>query len=102
VDDKRLIPIACTLDSAAMPDRLEDWRTVLAFATGREPIEGGVRVLLAPAVPVGRLAELLVAEQDCCRFFSFALTVDDRGTALEVRAPGDASSIVQALFGQPA
>jgi hypothetical protein len=31
---------------------------------------------------------------------SFALTIDDRGTGLEVRAPEGASDIVSALFGE--
>jgi hypothetical protein len=30
---------------------------------------------------------------------SFSITIDDRGTALEVRAPDDAAPIVGALFG---
>jgi hypothetical protein len=44
----------------------------------------------------------MAAEQSCCSFFSFALTVDDRGVALEVRAPQDAAELVTAVFGAPA
>jgi hypothetical protein len=69
-------------------DHLE--RSVRPFASG-----GGD----APLADVARLA---AAEQDCCRFFSFALTVDERGVALEVRAPDDALSLVEALFGAEA
>ncbi len=36
---------------------------------------------------------------DCCAFFSFAITVDGRGLALEIRAPADAEDLVVALFG---
>ena len=42
---------------------------------------------------------LATAEQDCCTFFAFAITVDTRGIALEVRAPRDAFPILEALFG---
>jgi len=51
---------------------------------------------------VGEIARLSVAEQDCCRFLSFAITVDDRGVGLEVRAPDAAMTVVHALFGVPA
>jgi hypothetical protein len=44
---------------------------------------------------------LTVAEQSCCQFFAFAITVDERGTALEVRAPHDARPVLQSLFGSP-
>ena len=36
----------------------------------------------------GDPARLVAAEQACCPFFSFALTVDARGVGLEVSAPG--------------
>jgi hypothetical protein len=39
------------------------------------------------------------AEQDCCQFFEFAITVDRRGVALEVRAAAEAQPIVESLFG---
>jgi hypothetical protein len=38
-------------------------------------------------------------EWACCSFFSFALTVDGRGTALEVRAPEAAQALVASMFG---
>jgi len=42
---------------------------------------------------------LVAAEQDCCQFLRFAITVDVRGVALEVTAPDDARPIVESLFG---
>jgi DNA-binding transcriptional MerR regulator len=95
-------PIACTLDGALMPSRLEDWQALLARVRSRSALSGGVRLTFEADVPIGEMAELARAEQACCRFFSFAITVDDRGTALEVTAPEDARSIVDALFGLPA
>ena len=41
----------------------------------------------------------VAAEQDCCQFFRFAITVDTRGVALDVRAPADAFEIVESMFG---
>ena len=91
--------IACTLAAGSMKGRLEDWQALLAHVERREAIDGGVRSVFAPSVPIAELARLVTAEQDCCQFFRFAITVDTRGLALEVRAPGDALPIVESIFG---
>ena len=94
-------PIACSLDAAAVPGRLEAWRVTL---TGCGPVtrpEAGMwRVQVDTCADVPALAALVVAEQACCPFLSFALTVDDRGIGLEVRAPEDAEPVVDALLGE--
>jgi hypothetical protein len=95
-------PIACTLTSTEMTTRVEDWRLLLESASRREPLDGGVRVVLGADTSVAALAELVAAEQACCMFLRFALTVDTRGVALEVTAPPDALGIVQDLFGSAA
>jgi hypothetical protein len=97
--DTRAEPIACTLDGAQMADRMVEWQAVLGNVSTRTAVPGGVRLTFVADVPLGEVARLAVAEQECCRFFSFAITVDERGTALEVRAPADALPIVEALFG---
>jgi MerR family transcriptional regulator, copper efflux regulator len=91
--------IACTLAGSMMPGRLDDWRRLLAFVSRREAIDGGMRLTFTPEVSSGSLMDLVAAEQECCRFFSFAITVDERGLALEVRAPAEAESLVTTLFG---
>lgn len=92
--------IACTLPAGEMADRVEDWQAVLAHVADREQTrDGGLRLSLGAGVPLGELARLAVAEQGCCSFFAFAITVDSRGVALEVRAPDDAADLVTAVFG---
>ncbi|MEO8264756.1 MAG: MerR family transcriptional regulator [Ilumatobacteraceae bacterium] len=91
--------IACTLEPRSMSSRLDQWNALLGYAEQREQIDGGVRLTFAPATPVDELIRLVAAEQTCCRFFRFAITVDTRGIALEVRAPADALDIVHSLFG---
>lgn len=93
-------PIACTLDGAgALEARVAEWQAVLADVTTRTTIDGGLRLEFGPDAPIGDIAALTVAEQGCCRFFTFALTVDSRGVALEVRAPESAADLVTDLFG---
>ena len=96
-------PIACTLELAAMPGRMADWQTVLDHARSRSTApDGTLRVELDDTVDLGELARLVAAEQHCCAFFSFAITVDHRGIAVQVGVPAGAEEIVASLFGQPA
>lgn len=95
-------PIACSLSGGDMQQRLDEWQAVLVDVARHEPIDGGVRLVFAPGVALGELARLAAAEQDCCRFFSFALTIDDRGVALEVRAPADGQGLLAEVFGASA
>ncbi len=91
--------IACTLSARSMKGRVDEWHALLAHVERREPIDDGVRSVFATSVPTGDLIRLVAAEQDCCPFFRFAITVDARGVALEVRAPADAQSILESMFG---
>lgn len=94
--------IACTLSAQSMKGRIDDWQALLAHVERRERIDEGVRSVFATSVPMTDLIELVAAEQDCCQFFRFSITVDTRGIALEVRAPQDALPIVESMFGVPA
>jgi DNA-binding transcriptional MerR regulator len=94
-------PIACSLDPGAMPDRLAQWQAILDQARSRTTADdGALRVLFGDEVAVDELARLVAAEQRCCAFFAFAITVDARGVALEVRAPDGAIDVVASLFGE--
>ncbi len=93
--------IACTLAAGSMKGRLADWQALLAHVDRREPRADGVRCVFAASVPADQLIRLVTAEQDCCQFFRFAITVDTRGIALEVGAPDEAHAVVEAMFGAP-
>jgi DNA-binding transcriptional MerR regulator len=96
-------PIACTLAGAAMPDRRAEWQAILAGARSRtHSSDGALRVELDDAIALAELSRLVMAEQECCAFLSFAITVDARGIALEVRAPDGAADVVATVLGVPA
>ena len=97
------VSIACALGAGEVSDRLAAGDRITAFATSRRlrlP-SGGVRLEFEPGVDIGELAALVVAEQACCAFFQFAVTVDGRGVGLEVDAPAEAIDLVVGLFGMP-
>lgn len=93
--------IACSLSAGLLKGRVADWQSLLAHVERRGRIDGGIRCVFAASVPTAELIRLVAAEQECCQFFRFAITADTRGIALEVRAPEDAQSIVESMFGAP-
>ncbi len=96
-------PVACTLDPSDLPERLAAWRSIVGPSCARHTAaDGTVRIELGPAADVERLARLVVAEQACCAFLSFAILVDFSGVALEVRSPDGAAALVAALLDPPA
>lgn len=93
------VPIACTLGAGEIQGRIADWQDALREVTRREPIEGGVRVHLPRSTPIARLASLIEAEQTCCQFFTFTLTIGIDAVILDVIGPEGAEDIVHALVG---
>ncbi|GEK22466.1 MerR family transcriptional regulator [Cellulomonas xylanilytica] len=95
--------IACSLDAGSVPDRVADWQALVARAVSREPITGGVALqFVASPELVAELARLAAAEQDCCTFFTFTLTMTTGQVRLEVQAPDSAADVVAAMFGTAA
>jgi MerR family copper efflux transcriptional regulator len=95
--------LVCTLDAASMAGRVTEWHELMRHATSRAACpDGGVRVEFEAGVPVDEVARLAAAEQACCEFFSFTITVDTRGIALEVHGPEGADDIVASLLASSA
>lgn len=99
-DDADTVPIACSLSGADMATRAQDWRRLLEAVTQRVGVPGGLRLQLDESARLVELAQLVEAEQTCCPFFSFAITLDQRGLALEVTAPTDGQDLLATVFGQ--
>jgi MerR family transcriptional regulator, copper efflux regulator len=94
--------IAYTLEPTAIPERVERWRTVLANVGARVRTADGRLRLELRGVDLAQLMTLVEAEQQCCSFFAFVVTVDERGVALEIDAPDHAAEIVSVMFGTAA
>ena len=101
-------PISCSLTGNSMRRQLDEWNSLLGWTEAlrgqvatRVAVDGGVRLEFAPGIDVQELARLVTAEQECCRFFSFNITVNQRGIGLEATAPADGTPLLHALFGAP-
>jgi MerR family transcriptional regulator, copper efflux regulator len=92
------IPIACTLSSSELPERIHEWQLILSHANSRTNIHKGVRLRLDNTTPLHELMRLIVAERDCCAFFNFTVTMDEDGIAVEITAPSEATELVHELF----
>lgn len=90
---------ACSLDGGQMSERITRWRRLLATATQRDQTPDGARFAFDSSAPLGELAALVAAEQDCCSFFSFSLTVDPAGITFEVTAPPEGAATLAKVFG---
>lgn len=93
------VPVACTLAAADTEQRLADWHEVLSHVRQRRITASGLRLEFDVGAPVGAIATLAAAEQECCAFFVFALRVDRDGVVLEVGAPPEAVSMLHGMFG---
>jgi DNA-binding transcriptional MerR regulator len=98
-DDRDQPAIACKLSAHEVGDRLARWEAMVATATGRRSIDGGTRLTFRRDVEIAAIAALVAAEQDCCRFFTFTLTVASDGVVLDVSGPSDAQPVIDALIG---
>lgn len=93
------VDIACTLDAEQLPGRGAAWRDLVALATDRHPIDGGVRLTLPHRAEVAATAaQLATMEVDCCAFFTFQLTVDKDALLFDVTAPPDGQGVIDVLL----
>ena len=89
----------CSLPGQDMAGRAAAWREALDGAA-RADIPDGLRL----TVPAGRavpIAELAIAEQQCCPFFGFRLHFDGPVLHLEVRVPAEAPDLLATMFTAP-
>lgn len=81
-----------------MQTRLDEWHTLLEKVR-RDPIPGGVRLQFPPPAPLAEIARLAGAEQACCAFFTFTITVHTQGVTVDVTAPADGQTMLDSVFG---
>jgi hypothetical protein len=91
------IPIACTLEPAAVGPRVEEWRDVLARAVTHAERVAPNRLayeLHADLADLRALAVLAREEKACCGFFTFSFEVQVDAVTMMVGVPDDATAIL--------
>jgi L-amino acid N-acyltransferase YncA len=95
--NRRVIPIACTLEDQQAETRLNDWRQTLTPLVIRveRPEPGQLRLIVRddPA-GIATLVGLAQAEMACCPFFNFTLDIDSETVALVVEVPTDTQAVL--------
>src|SRR5699024_10603515 len=89
-------PVACSL-GPEQGGRVVRWRALLGDAP-RVRLGGGVRADL-PISSAAELMDLSVAEQECCPFLTFTITLLGRRVALTVTAPPEGMPMVDEIMG---
>jgi hypothetical protein len=93
-------PIACTLDSDQLRDRVAFIERLASDALiAQDEIAGGVRSRFRDAPGVeARLRELVAAESDCCGFLSFAVRRGDGELWLDITGAPEARPAIDQFF----
>jgi len=94
-------PVVCTLGDGEREGRAAAWRAALAAATGRHETAGGVRLRYPREVDVAALAGLAAAENDCCRWATFTVTIEPGGVTVDVTGPEAARASIVRMYGAP-
>ena len=97
------LPIACTLDAAAIKTRRDGLLAQLcSSAKHRERLRNGLRLeFAAGSETLALIGAAIDAERRCCRFLTFQLTVteDEGPVVLELTGPAGTREFLDALFG---
>jgi hypothetical protein len=95
--ERRLLPVACTLEPSAVSDRLTAWRR-LAGHLQWSRLDGGRLEAEFAAGSEPELQRLVDAERTCCAWAEWAVA----GSTLVVTGPADGvGALAGALLGAP-
>jgi hypothetical protein len=107
-DERRIVPIACTLNAGEMPARLEEWKAfVRQSVVASETSPTSARFLLTSTdEALVAAASLAQREKECCAFFDFAILIEAQQRWLNVTVPSGAeetlASFAATLVAPPA
>jgi HEAT repeat protein len=93
------LPVACSLDAPALARRQAALRAgVLGEAAAIEPLPEGMRFRFRDTAGlIGRLAPIVDAERQCCRFLHFAIDAQPAlgEVTLEVTGPPGTAEVLR-------
>jgi hypothetical protein len=96
------LPIACTLDGAALRERREGLLAKLGErAAERQSLPDGRRLrFTAETETLALIARVIEAERRCCQFLRFQLTVEPGGgpMLLDLTGPAGTGDFLDSIF----
>ena len=98
-EQRRTVPIACTLNASDLPARIDEWRSfVRRWVVESETDPTSVRFRLAPDdEALVAAASLAQREKECCAFFEFAISIQAHDRWLNVTVPSGAEATLSAF-----
>jgi len=84
VDGRIDLPIACSLEGPGLADRRDDWAALIAVATERRAVLGGVQITFDQPSLRDRIRDLIDKEQECCPWMSMQLSEADGSLSLSI------------------
>jgi hypothetical protein len=94
------MPIACTLDSQAMGQRLAEIQRLTARHLRTHRVDGPTLRLTYGVDAAPEVARIVELERACCAFLDFELRTAADGIELAITAPAQNGSDAQWLFAQ--
>ena len=94
------VPIACTLSSAELPERLDWIRQVTAQSLMAHRLDGRTLHLIYSRAARAELERIVVGERQCCSFLRFELQEASGAVELTIEAAVDAGADARWLFDQ--
>jgi hypothetical protein len=97
--DRRLLPIACSLEGNQARQRWLDWGALIAdrLSEERSPLELRIRFKDDESVRV-ELNRLVAAERDCCGFVTWDIDAVDSEMVLRVAGETSAVDAIHEAF----
>ncbi|MFZ0251361.1 MAG: hypothetical protein WAL61_15560 [Acidimicrobiales bacterium] len=92
-------PIACSLDAAALGERADEWRALVASSVSAvETGDTAVRLVLHDSdVALTAAVDLAQREKRCCAFFDVTLALEADRRTLVLAVPDGAQEVLAAF-----
>ena len=95
-------PGGCTLNSAEIVERVNEWRSVSSRAISREVHGERITSIYPPDPDVTRpLKDLIAAETICCSFLKFDVHEYAHETVVELTFPEEARALIERVMALP-
>ncbi|MGA2521924.1 MAG: hypothetical protein ABSG81_14040 [Acidimicrobiales bacterium] len=92
--------LSCSLPAAELDERARTWRTLDRYVRSRTRIASGIRIEFDGRAAAG-VEGLAAAEQSCCAWGNWAVTVAPDAVVLEVTGPAERIEALAGVVGVP-